>query len=124
MSMDWLISLAIAALSGMGVGSGGLLVVWLTRGDGLGQAEAQGINLLFFLFAAAASCAVNFRRRKIPAGAVVLLGIGGALGAAAGALLASALAPRLLRKLFGAMLLVTGLPALVRSAAGIFKKEK
>lgn len=117
---DLLISFFIAALSGMGVGSGGLLVLWLTHGDGLGQTQAQGINLLFFLFAASASCAVNFRRRHISHPSALLLGVGGTVGAVAGALLASAAAPELLRRLFGGMLIVTGAPALFRAAASFW----
>lgn len=119
---DAIVSAAVAALSGMGVGSGGLLVVWLTRADGLGQVEAQGANLLFFLFASAASCAVNLRLRRVGAGTAVLLAAGGVVGAVLGACLASVLDPTLLRRLFGGMLLVTGVPALVRSLAAFRKR--
>ena len=42
-----LIAVLIAALSGMGVGGGGLLVIWLVLTAGMPAPTAQGINLLF-----------------------------------------------------------------------------
>ena len=47
--LDILASLFSAALAGLGVGSGGLLVIYLTLIAGIDQQTAQGINLLFFL---------------------------------------------------------------------------
>ena len=44
-----LVPLLIATLSGLGVGSAGLLVAFLTLCEGMPQLEAQGQNLLFFL---------------------------------------------------------------------------
>jgi uncharacterized membrane protein YfcA len=44
------VSLFIAILSGLGVGSGGLFVVWLTMVEGVDAIEARGLNLLFFVF--------------------------------------------------------------------------
>ena len=52
--LDILAGTAVAVLSGMGVGSGGLLVVYLTLAAGMQQAPAQALNLFFFLFAAGA----------------------------------------------------------------------
>lgn len=99
----------------MGVGSGGLLVVYLTLLAGVPQITAQGINLFYFLFAAGASCAVNLRERNIAWGSVTLLSIGGAVGAVAGAVIASALDPSAARLAFGVFLVVTGGPAFVRA---------
>ena len=48
-------SFIIALLSGMGIGSGGLLVIYLTLLEKVPQLTAQGINLLFFIFASASS---------------------------------------------------------------------
>ena len=48
--LDIIVFFIIATLSGMGVGSAGLLVVWLTVFDSVPQLAAQGLNLFFFLF--------------------------------------------------------------------------
>ena len=38
-----------AVLASMGMGGGSVLILWLTLVSGVGQREAQGLNLLFFL---------------------------------------------------------------------------
>ncbi len=118
-----LVAAAIAVLSGMGVGSGGLLVVYLTLGAGMEQAAAQMLNLFFFLFAAGASTAVNIRRRRIAWGCVALLGAGGVAGALIGTALAAAAEPRLLSILFGGMLTYTGAAGLFRTATAIVRSH-
>lgn len=111
--LDIIVGTAVAVLSGMGVGSGGLLVVYLTLAAGMSQAPAQALNLFFFLFAASASTAANIRRRNIAWGCVILLGLGGAVGAIAGSAIAAVTKPRVLRMLFGIMLTVTGARGLI-----------
>ena len=111
--LDIIVGTAVAVLSGMGVGSGGLLVVYLTLAAGMSQAPAQALNLFFFLCAASASTAVNIRRRNIAWGCVILLGLGGAVGAIAGSAIAAVAKPRVLRMLFGIMLTVTGARGLI-----------
>ncbi len=113
--IDFIVSASVALLSGLGVGSGGLLVVFLTEYRSIGQLFAQGINLLFFIFSSGAATAVNLRRRKICYGGVLLMSIGGVFGAVAGALGASFIDPAYLRIGFGAMLLIGGIPAFIRS---------
>ena len=55
--LKWLLPFAVGAatgiLSGFGVGGGTLLLVYLTAVAGVEQHQAQGINLLYFLPAAA-----------------------------------------------------------------------
>lgn len=114
--IDFFVSAGVALLSGLGVGSGGLLVVFLTEYRGVGQLFAQGVNLIFFIFSSGAATAVNLRARKICYGAVLLMSIGGTIGAITGALIASVLNPDLLRIGFGLMLLIGGIPSFIRSA--------
>ena len=53
--IDILAGILIGTLTGMGIGGGGLLVIYLTAVRGMPQLSAQGCNLLFFIFAASAS---------------------------------------------------------------------
>lgn len=122
--LDLLIGTAVAVLSGMGVGSGGLLVVYLTLAGGMAQPAAQALNLFFFIFAAGASTAVNIRRRNIAWGCVVLLGVGGVIGAVAGSALAAVIKPRVLRILFGLMLTFTGARGLIGSVRTMINNRK
>ena len=94
-----LASLAIALLSGMGVGSGGLLVIYLTLIENAPQLTAQGINLLFFLFAAASSLLLHITRRRLFFGAILIMSATGILGSLIGSHLASLLPAAALRKI-------------------------
>ncbi len=112
--IDLLAALAIAVLSGMGVGSGGLLVIYLTLIRDAPQLTAQGINLLFYLFSAGASLFVHIRRRDLRPGLIALLALSGIAGAYFGSSLAPSLDPTLLRRLFGGMLVLSGSIILLR----------
>lgn len=121
--VDMIVTTVIAALSGMGIGSGGLLVLYLTFFRGTDQLSAQGMNLLFFLFAAAASMSVHLSRRNIRYLAVVIA----VLGALPGAWLGSALALRLpgewMTRLFGIFLVLVGFPTLFSPKKGSDKQK-
>lgn len=113
--MDWItVSAAflIAILSGMGVGSAGLLVVYLTMVLGAPQLTAQGINLLFFLFAASAALCVHVLRRKLPFSRILLAALAGMIGALPGVWAAEILPQNWVRMLFGFMLIFSGIRAL------------
>ena len=105
-----------AILSGLGVGSAGIFVLYLTLVAGFPQPEAQALNLLFFPLSAGAALAVHVRERRIPLRVVLFLVACAVPGALLGAYLARVLDASLLRKLFGGMLVVTGLPALFAKA--------
>ena len=101
-----------AILSGLGIGSAGLFVLYLTLIAGYSQPEAQALNLLFFLLSAGAALFLHIRERKIPLRVVLFLVACAVPGALAGSYLVRILDASLIRKLFGGMLIVTGLPAL------------
>ena len=101
-------SLFIAALSGMGVGSGGLFVIWLTLVTDTPQFAAQGLNLLFFLFSSGTSLLVHVKKRNILWGAVLVLSVVGIVGSLLGSFVAGFISATVMRKIFGLMLIVSG----------------
>lgn len=105
-------ALVIAVLSGLGVGGGGLFVIYLALFTDTPQLAAQGINLLFFLFSAGSSVIVHLSRRQIFGGAVAIMALSGILGAVLGCLLSAHIDEGLLRKIFGGMLAVSGIISL------------
>ena len=117
MLLDIIVSFAIALLSGLGVGSGGLLVIYLTLYTGMPQLRAQGINLVFFLFAAGASMLSHLAQRKLIAPLCILLITAGLPGAMLGASLAAVLPAALLRRLFGVFLIAAGTLTLTKHDA-------
>lgn len=121
MFLDIAAGLFMGMLTGMGIGGGGLLVLYLTGMRELGQLEAQGCNLLFFVFASAASLFIHNRKRKLD---FRMIGIAAALaicGSQIGVYLTGMIPEELIRKLFGYMLIFAGGIAGVRV---ILSREK
>ena len=110
-------SFLIAALSGLGVGGGGLFVVFLALFTNTPQITAQGINLLFFLFSAGSSICIHLSRRQIFGSAIIIMALFGILGSVCGAMLSSIAPQSLLRKAFGVMLVISGLLSLKKKSA-------
>ncbi len=116
---DWLIpflcGLGASVLSAWGVGGGTLLLLVMTLLLDVDQRTAQGINLLFFLPAAASALFVHRKNGYLdrptlhaaipPAAAAALLG----------AWIATFVDPAVLKKPFALFLLYTGASTLVRS---------
>lgn len=110
--LEFIIALAASALAGMGVGGGGLLVIYLTLVKDTEQLAAQGINLAFFLAGALPAIAVHICKRHINYPLAITLGLLGAAGSLCGTALAGVLGGALLQKAFGALLALTGVRAL------------
>ena len=119
---DWLFPLlagtVTGVLSGFGVGGGTLLLVYMTVFAGLDQHLAQGINLLYFLPAGLMALPAHWKNGYIKK-PVLLPAIGaGLVLAALAAWVATTLDVGILRKCFGAFLLVIGAMELFGKAEG------
>jgi uncharacterized protein len=98
-----------AAAGLLGVGGGILMVPFLTLAVGLSQHAAEATSLVVVLPTAIVA-SVALRRRGVgDLGLALRFGLVGALGGAAGALLALALPAATLRVVFAAFLTVVGL---------------
>ncbi len=108
--MSWLGAAAAALFSGalgaMGLGGGGVLIIFLTLWGGLDQRAAQGVNLLLFLPCAALALFFHARKGLVHWRAALFAAAGGVFGALAGSALSGVLDAGLLRKLFALMLAV------------------
>ncbi|MBO5670517.1 MAG: sulfite exporter TauE/SafE family protein [Clostridia bacterium] len=119
-----LAAFGIAVLSGMGVGSGGLLVVFLTLVADVPQIRAQGMNLLFFLFASGAAMLVHVQKRRLSLPVILLLSAAGLIGSLPGTYAALVLPEALVRRLFGGMLVLSGTVSLLRRGKPAEKTAK
>lgn len=104
----------------MGVGGGGLLVIYLTLFENVEQVIAQGTNLSFFIATALASTVYNVKKKKIVWKITLVLSISGAVFSLLGSFLVEAIDRDILRKLFGGMLALGGISSLISS----FVKKK
>lgn len=116
----FIIIFLIALLSGMGVGGGGLLVIYLTLFENVEQVIAQGTNLSFFIATALASTVYNVKKKKIVWKITLVLSVSGAVFSLLGSFLVEAIDRDILRKLFGGMLALGGISSLISS----FVKKK
>ena len=103
---------ATGVLSAWGVGGGTLLLLCMTLFLGVGQAEAQGINLLYFLPTAAVSLLSHRKNGYLDTRALRAAVLPGTLCALAAAYVSTVIDLTVLRKPFGLFLLFAGLSML------------
>ena len=106
--LEFLMGIVLGFLSGLGVGGGSLLILWLTLVVGISQPEARWINLAFFITAAGAVSLLRWKQGQLEIIKILPAIIAGSIGAAAAALFRNAIDPAVLKKAFGILLLITG----------------
>ena len=124
--MTALVAFGAAILAGLGVGSGGLYLLYLTEALGVSQYAAQGMNLVFFSAATLASSLMNLRRGWLPAARLLPLLLFGTLGTVGGTLLTLVVPGRVARVGFGFLMVGAGVRTLLSrfSGGGAEKSEK
>lgn len=105
------------ALCSMGLGGGGILILYLILFLKEEQITAQGINLLFFIPCAAISTIIYSFKKLIKLKSVMFTFLGGFPGVLLGSYLLSIINPIWISRIFGIFLLISGIKAL-------FIKEK
>ena len=95
-------------LSGLGIGGGSLLILWLTLILGMPQDLASTVNLMFFVPSAFIACLFRFRQGKLEIRKLLPALIAGMISAGIFTWIASSVDTSILKKPFGILLLVTG----------------
>ena len=115
---NWLVPLlagtVTGVLSGFGIGGGSLLLIYMTQFAGIAQNIAQGINLLYFLPAAAAALPSHAKNGLIEKAALLPAILAGLAGTALAAWAATGIHVEWLQKCFGVYLLIIGIRELFR----------
>lgn len=104
-----LIGSALGFLAGIGVGGGSLLILWLTQIVKMPHPQARILNLLFFLPSAAIACLFRWKQGTLQLRTVLPAIICGCFAAGICSMLSVQLDLELLKKLFGVLLIATGL---------------
>lgn len=114
--MSWLIAALIGALtgvlSGFGVGGGTLLLLWMTAVQGIQQVQAGGVNLLYFITCALPAIFGHIKNGLVEGQAVLWCTLAGVPACIAASFLAAGMDTGLLRRCFGAFILVIGIKEL------------
>lgn len=100
-------------LAGLGVGGGSLLIIWLSLVLGLEHSAARSINLLFFIPTALITSFFRWRQGALKIRAVLPAILFGCISAGIFSFLSKQLDIALLKKLFGGLLLLTGIRELL-----------
>ena len=97
----------IAILSGLGVGSGGLLVAYLSV-TGQAGSDVRGINLLFFIISASAASLSNIEARRLDGRLIFIMSACGIVGCLFGAYISQFISADAVRRIFGGLLILSG----------------
>ena len=103
-----IVAFLTAILAGMGVGSAGFLVVYLTVFAQAPQLSAQLMNLIFFISSAMAAITVNLFKKRLSFKLIALVALPGVIGAVGGSAFAHSVDKGILGKGFGLMLILFG----------------
>lgn len=96
-------------LSGLGIGGGSLLILWLTMALHTDPLTARSINLLFFIPSALVACALRVKQGNLKIKPLLPAMIAGCAAAAVFSWISTVLDVAILRKLFGIVLVAAGL---------------
>lgn len=103
------IAILLSFLSGLGTGGGSLLMLWLTVVLQFPLDRARVINLMFFIPCALLASAFRWKQAHLHLGKLIPAVLAGCAGAYAGTMLSHNIDTVMLRKLFGILLLITGI---------------
>lgn len=103
------IGTVLGFLSGIGIGGGSLLILWLTFALHMDHSTARGINLLFFIPSALIACIFRWKQGCIRWKKILPAMLGGCIAAFAFSWLGSHMNLAILKKLFGLLLVFTGI---------------
>lgn len=105
--MELMVGAVLGFLSGLGIGGGSLLILYLTTAAAMNQEAARSVNLLFYLPCAA--IAAWMRHKQVDLKKLLPAIAAGCVAAAIFTWVAGVVNTELLQKLFGGLLIATGI---------------
>lgn len=107
----------LGVLSGLGTGGGSLLILWLTLVKSMDALQAKTINLLFFLPSALIASLTHLHQGTLKMEKILPAIIAGSISAGTFAYLSGQWDTQILKKIFGALLILTGIRELLYKPA-------
>ena len=108
-----IVGTVLGFLSGLGIGGGSLLILWLTLVLNTDPLIARSINLLFFIPSALAACFFRLKQGKLDIPKLLPSILAGCICAFLVSTFQVRLSQTLLKKLFGGLLILTGIRELL-----------
>lgn len=104
-----LVGAMLGFLSGVGIGGGSLLVIWLTMVLHADPNTARGINLLFFIPSAIVTIFMRSKQTKLDWKTILPAIAAGCVAAAMFTWISTTMDIELLKKLFGGVMIAAGI---------------
>ena len=104
-----IVGTVLGFLSGLGIGGGSLLILWLTMVLHIDPQAARSINLLFFIPSALIACAIRIKQGNLMVKPLLPAMIAGCAAAAVFSWISTILNVEILKKGFGIVLIAAGL---------------
>ncbi len=111
---QWLAGIFSGVAGALGIGGGGVLILYLVLLGDVAQVKAQGINLLFFLPCGLIAVIIHAVKKRIKWKTVLPCIIGGLAGVFAGMWMLEQIDANWLSKIFAAGLIFLGLKELFK----------
>ncbi len=111
-------------IASLGLGGGMVLIIYLAIFTGMGQLEAQGINLIFFIPIALISIFLHTKSKLIIWKRIIPSIITGIIAALVFSYIASLLGSRILSKIFSVFIIIIGLRELLKKSSKDNAKQK
>ena len=102
------LSSLLGFLSGIGIGGGSLLILWLTLVLEVPAETARGMNLLFFIPSALIACCFRQKQGSLEIKPLIPAILAGCTAAAVFSWISNRISVELLKKGFGILLLIAG----------------
>ncbi len=116
-TIDIIAAVISAVISSMGLGGGGVLILYLTLFKNTPQLKAQGKNLFFFIPCSIASLFIYYKNGLIKIKKILPMVFGGIIGVFAGNMFIKEIPESMLRIIFGVFLVISGIGT-------VFSKKK
>lgn len=110
--VNLIVGTVLGFLAGLGIGGGSLLVLWLSFVVGMDPITVRGINLLFFIPSALIAICFRWKQGSICWKKIIPAMIAGCVSALLFSWLGSLFDIAMLKKLFGIILILTGIKEL------------
>ena len=111
--LEFIITLLISSLMGMGIGGGGLYISYLTLYLGIPSEIARGTNLVFFVIAGVSALLIHLKKRHIFPLQFLVLVLFGAIGSIIFSYFGNILNPEIPKKVLGSVLILGGVTSLI-----------
>ena len=116
-TVSFIVGAAAGILSGLGIGGGTLIVLYLTLIAKIPQVQAQGINLIYFLCACVPAAVMHIKEKRADVKMTSALSIVGMVSAAVAAWIVThnGISIHMIKRIFGVLVICAAVFQIIKS---------